>query len=169
MSILSEIADILHEDFKCKVNYFEEKDAKMKIDIDSNGCQCLIYKYDKNLSKEYKGGLFPFFAKNAGVCKVSDYIVFAERNKALFCILVELKRGRSQTFPQLKAAKEFVNFVINTVNRVKGKTYKPIIRLVSIHELKIRKKKTMARTVDYDQDSHFVMSSNQFVLKYFLI
>ena len=63
----------------------------------------------------------------------------------------------------------FCHVLKYTVNRVKGKTYKPIIRLVSIHELKIRKKKTMARTVDYDQDSHYVMSSNQFVLKYFLI
>lgn len=169
MSILSEIATILHDDFKCSANHFEEKDAHMKIDIDSNGCQCLIYKYDKKLGKEYKGGLFPFFAKNTGVCKVSDYIVFAERNNTLYCLVVELKRGKSQTLPQLKAAKEFVQYIINTVNRVKCKSYRPVIRLVSIHELKIRKKKTMAGTVDYDQDSHYIMKSNQFVLKYFLI
>lgn len=169
MSILSEIAEILHDDFKSRVNCFEEKDAKMKIDIDSNGCQCLIYKYDKKLGKEYKGGLFPFFAKNAGVCKVSDYIVFAEKKKTLYCLVIELKRGKSQTFPQLKAAKEFAQYIINTVNRVKGKSYKPKIRLVSIHELKLRKKKTMAGTIEYDQDSHYILKSNHFVLKYFLI
>lgn len=169
MSILSDIANVLHDDFKCRANYFEEKDADMKIDIDANGCQYLIYKYDKKLGKEFKGGLFPFFAKNSGVCKVSDYVVFAERNKTLYCLVIELKRGKSQTLPQLKAAKEFVQYIISTVNRVKGKSYNPVIRLVSIHELKIRKKKTLARTVDYDQDSHYIMKSNQFVLKYFLI
>lgn len=63
MSILSDIANVLHVDFKCRANYFEEKDADMKIDIDANGCQYLIYKYDKKLGKEFKGGLFPFFCQ----------------------------------------------------------------------------------------------------------
>ena len=169
MSIVNEIAAILHDDFKCKGKKFEEAEAGMKIDLDTEGCQCIIYKYDKKLGKQYKGGLFPFFAKKEGVCKISDYIVFAERNHKLYCLVIELKRGKSQTLPQLKAAKEFVRYVVNTLNRVNGKSYNPIIRLISIHEINIRKKKTQVTSIQYDANSHYNVKSNIFSLKYYLV
>ena len=167
--ILNELASILHDDFKCERVYFEEKEAGMKIDVDCDGCQCLVYKYDKKLDRQYKGGLFPFFAKNEGVCKVSDYIVFAERQGLLYCIIIELKRGASQTFPQLLAAKEFVKYIIATLNRVKKTSYTPIIRLVSIHGINIRKKKTQTSGVKYDEHSHCVVKSNRFIMKMYLV
>jgi hypothetical protein len=168
MPILNDIATILHEDFKCDRLLFEEKDAGMKIDVDSSGCQCIVYKYDKKLGKEYKGGLFPFFAKNEGVCKVSDYIVFAEHKRTLYCLIIELKKGKSQTFPQLLAAKEFVKYIVNTLNRVTKKTYTPKIRLISIHGINLRKKKTTMMEVQYDQNSHCIVKSNLFKVKLYL-
>lgn len=169
MTTFDEINNILHEDFKCKNFVFEEETNGMKVEIDNSGCKCAIYKYDKNLNKQYKGGLFPFFAKTKGVCSISDYIVFAEKNHKLYCLLVELKRGRSSTFPQLKASKEFVKFIINTLNRVYNKSYSPIIRLISIHEIRLRKKSTQERMIKYDENSHHDVKSNKFVIKYFLI
>lgn len=168
-TILTEIATILHNDFRCERMSFEEKEVGMKIDVDCDGCQCLVYKYDKQLDRQYKGGLFPFFAKNEGVCKVSDYIVFAERNGSLYCLIVELKRGNSQTFPQLKAAKEFVKYIIATLNRVKNTSYKPEIRLISIHGVNIRKKKTQVSGIKYDELSHYVVKSNRFTMKMYLV
>lgn len=169
MSILSELATILHNDFLCEKVCFKEKDAGMKIEVDNSGCQCLIYKYDKKLGKEYKGGLFPFFAKTEGVCKVSDYIVFSERKGVLYVLIVELKRGKAQTFPQLLAAKEFVKYVIATLNRVNETSYVPEIRLISIHGINIRKKKTQETGIKYDEQSHCCVKSNRFNLKMYLI
>lgn len=63
MPVLNDIDTILHSDFKCERIQFEEEDVGMKIDVNHNGCQCLFYKYDKKLSREYKGGLFPFLQK----------------------------------------------------------------------------------------------------------
>lgn len=62
-TILTEIATILHNDFRCERMSFEEKEVGMKIDVDCDGCQCLVYKYDKQLDRQYKGGLFPFCQK----------------------------------------------------------------------------------------------------------
>lgn len=168
-TILTEIATILHDDFKCERICFEEKEAGMKIDVDCDGCQCLVYKYDKKLDKQYKGGLFPFFAKNEGVCKVSDYIVFAERDGSLYCLIIELKRGFTHTYPQLLAAKEFVKYIIATLNRVKKTSYTPAIRLISIHGINIRKKKTQVSGIKYDKLSHCEVKSNRFVMKMYLV
>lgn len=113
--------------------------------------------------------VYSLFAKNEGVCKVSDYIVFAERNGSLYCLIVELKRGNSQTFPQLEAAKEFVKYIIATLNRVKNTSYKPEIRLISIHGVNIRKKKTQVSGIKYDELSHYVVKSNRFTMKMYLV
>lgn len=87
----------------------------------------------------------------------------------MYCLVVELKRGSAQTFPQLLAAKEFVKYVINTLNRVKKTSYNPQIRLISIHGINIRKKKTLESGVEYDENSHCDVKSNRFTLKMYLV
>lgn len=168
MKILNDIGYILHDNFKCKKNYFEEEDAKMQLPIKTEGCQFILYKFDKQLGKEYKGGLFPFFAKNKGVCKISDYILFAERENTLYVLVIEMKRGDEQTLPQLKAALAFAKYIIETVNRVKGTHYKPEIRLISIHDYKIRKKKTKENGVKYDKFNHYDVRSANFNVKLYI-
>ena len=64
MSNLEKINSILHSDLLCTTTVLEEKTVKMKIPIISTGCKSLLYKYDKELRKEYKGGLFPFLQKS---------------------------------------------------------------------------------------------------------
>lgn len=104
MSKLTNIEDLLDVSFKDDNKFFEEKSADMKMNVDYSKCKSIQYKFDKNLPKTYKGGLFPFFKKVEGVCKICDYILFAEKGRRVFCILIELKRGNSQSLPQLNAA-----------------------------------------------------------------
>ncbi len=166
---LSDIAYVLHDDFVSPGTDFIEKDAKMKISVDKDGCQCVVYKFDKKMSRDYRGGLFPFFAKNEGVCQICDYMVFALRDGQLYCLLIELKRGKAQTMPQLRAATLFAKYVVDTINPVCNKSYNPKYRLVSIHEIKLRKKGTGARGIKYDQENHCIVRSDKFPLKMYLI
>lgn len=170
MSKLSLINSILHSDFLCdRITELQEKDAGMSVSINATGCQYLLYKYDKELKREYKGGLFPFFAKEAGVCSVCDYILFAERSGKLYALIIELKKGKKPTLPQLNAAKCFVDFIISTLNRVKGISLNPEIRLISIHEYNVHKKSIKDRGVQYDKDGHYQFKQSKFEIKKFLI
>ena len=169
MSNLEKINSILHSDFLCTTTELEEKTVKMKIPIISTGCKSLLYKYDKELRKEYKGGLFPFFAKEQKVCSVCDYIIFAEAKGTLFVLIIELKRGKSQTLPQLKAARCFVDYIISTVNRVNEISIKPEIRLISVHEYNIPKKSIRDKGIKYDKDCHCQFKQRSFEIRKFLI
>lgn len=165
---VDDISEILHQDFFCKEGCFKEKSAKMQIDVSSAGCRSAIYKYDKELNRAYKGGLFPFFAKNKDVCKICDYIVFAERGGSQYIILIEMKKGKESTKKQLLAAEVFVQYVIGTLNRVKKVEYEPIIRKVSIHGDRVRKKRIKEYGVKYDEHSHYECMSKFFCLKSYL-
>lgn len=170
MSNLEKINNTLHEDSLCnKTTILEEGSVNMKIPIDSTGCKFLLYKYDKQLKKEYKGGLFPFFAKKKSVCSVSDYILFTETKGKLFILIIELKKGKDQTLPQLKASKCFVDYVINTINRIYNVSIIPQIRLISVHEYKLPKKKVKDRGVMYDKEFHCQLKDKKFEIRKFLI
>ena len=169
MSKLDLINSILHGDFSCTDNVLEEPSAGMKISITSIGCRFLLYKFDKTMKKEYKGGLFPFFAKNAKVCSICDYILFSEFNGKLFVLILELKKGKNKTRPQLEAAKCFVNYIISTLNRVNNMSISPEIRLISIHEYKIKKKPVGDRGVVYDKEGYYQFKQSKFEIRKFLI
>ena len=168
MKILNDIDYVLDDNFKCNDKYLEEKDEKMFIPINGDGCKFILYKFDKNLGKQYKGGLFPFLKKNKNVCKISDYILFAEKNGTLYILIIEMKKGKESTQPQLKAAYIFTKYIIETVNRVKGTKYIPQTRFISIHKYLIRKKKTKERGVKYT-NNHCDVKSNNFKLKLYLL
>lgn len=142
----------------------------MKVKLDTKGCQCQLYSFDKDLPREYRGGLFPFFNKKEGVCTVCDYTIFAQKGPKLYVVLLELKKSRQSTLPQLTAGKVFAEFIINTVNRTnKKKTkIKPHIRLVSIIEENIPKKGTKEKGVVYDKNNHSHLVSKVLKLREFL-
>ena len=168
MAFIEDITEILHQDFSCKANCFEEKSVKMCVQVDRTGCKSTVYKYDKELKREYKGGLFPFFEKRKDVCKICDYIVFAERDRQQYVILVELKRGSAATMQQLLAAELFAKYVVGTLNRVKKTAYEPNIRKVSIHGNRVRKKGTKEYGIKYDEHSHYICQSACFYLRSYL-
>jgi hypothetical protein len=171
MSNISNIEFVLNDSFLASdQGKFEEiqPDFTMQVPIKSDGCSYKSYKYDKSLPG-YSGGLFPFFKESPNVRKISDYIVFAERGTQFYILLLELKRGNCDTFPQLKAAKCFSNFIVNTVNRVKGAAISPQVRLISISEYRRTKKGTREKPVHYDCNSHTEFKDKNFRLKAFLI
>jgi len=69
--------------------------------------KALVYKFDVD------GRIFPFF-DNAKpfIHKTSDYVIFNEKENALFVFVVELKSRKLQSaYPQLLASEKFINFV----------------------------------------------------------
>ena len=60
MSKLSFIDYVLNPYFKINDNYLEEPSVPMKIDLIKEGCQSIVFQFDKQLEREYKGGIFPF-------------------------------------------------------------------------------------------------------------
>lgn len=168
MSKLKLIDNILHSDFIATNSKLEEPEVSMSIDVDKRGCNAVLYKFDKKLGKDYKGGLFPFFAKNKGVCKNCDYIIFAERKSKLTVLVIELKKGKQQTFPQLKAAECFVKYIIDTLNRINDMNLEVEIRKVSIHEIKLKKRSTKPKEIFFDDLNHCVFRNNKFYIASFL-
>jgi hypothetical protein len=170
MGNLDSIQHILNSQFlsKEKTKFVEEQDSfTMEIPIKSDGCQFLSYKYDKEL-KGFKGGLFPFFAQNKGVQKISDYVIFAEKGNQLYVLLVELKRGNASARPQLEAAKCFVSYIISSVKRVKNISIEPQLRCITISEFKRFKKSTQEKPIQYT-DNFTEFKGTIFRLRTFLI
>ncbi len=165
---ISEFDDILESYFKEAATAFVEPSQNMRIEIVSRGCTSVVYSFDKNLGAQFKGGLFPFFAKKKSVCSVCDYIVFAIVGGDLYALVVELKKGNGNTRIQLNAAECFVNYVIATLNRIKKQNLTCKIRKISIKNPKIRKKKTKMSIPKYDNDNHFFLESSKFYISSYL-
>lgn len=70
--------------------------------------------------------------------------------------------------PQIKAATIFTKYIIDTVNRVRGTSYKPQIRFISIHKYKIRKKNIKEKGIKYI-NNHCNVTSVNFNVKLYLV
>jgi len=161
MSNLALIDNVLNSDFKSKYNTLEETSANMSIDCVTDNCQSFIYNFDIQLDKTFSGGFFPFFSNTKGVKKRCDYIIFSELNGQLFALIIELKAGQQGAMPQLNAGECFVDYVIDTVNRVNKTSLTIEKRKISIREFE-RKKKTKLKEIEYDQDNHHFFEQNKF-------
>lgn len=168
MTNIDYFRNILNPIFISDESSLNEMKENMKIDLDKRGCNSILFKFDKDLGKEYKGGIFPFFNKGeAKVCKVCDYIIFAETAGNIFALLIELKKGKEGTNPQLKAGECFSNYVNATVNRVYDTQIKLIIRKIAIHEFKI-KRNTKPKPITYDENNMHHFRANKFFIKEYL-
>jgi hypothetical protein len=168
MSKIQHIDYVLNPDFKITSTELREDDASMKIDLIRERCLSLIFQLDKKLGANYRGGIYPFFnSRNKNVCKVCDYIIFAESNNTLYSLIIELKKGERDTKPQLKAGECFVDFVIDTVNRIFNMNYTINKRFVSVREFE-RKRKTKLRDIHYDENYHHFFDQNKLRIYTFL-
>lgn len=167
MSNLELIDNVLNEQFKNKTNYLEEKAVNMKIKCDTSCCRSFIFKFDIQLDRSYKGGFFPFFSNSKGVNKRCDYIIFSEIQGKLFALIIELKAGTKGSMPQLNAGECFVDYVINTVNRVNNKSLAIEKRKISIRNFRT-KRYTRVRDVKYDQHNHHTFQQTTFRIHSFL-
>jgi len=168
MSKIQLINDVLSPHFKSEEPNLAEESTSMSIELVKDRCTSIVFKLDKQLSSEYKGGIFPFFDRTKSkVCKVCDYIIFAEFKNTLFALIIELKKGNQDTGPQLKAGECFAQFVIATVNRVNNSNYQLEMRKVSIKEYR-RKRKTKIRDIEYDSKGHHVFDQQKLRVVSFL-
>jgi len=155
MSKLSFIDYVLNSDFKINDNYLEEPLVPMKIDLIKDGCRSIVFQLDKQLGREYKGGIFPFFdSSNSQVCTVCDYIIFSEYKNELFALVIELKKSSRGTLPQIRAGECFVDYVISTVNRINKTNYSIIKRRL--------------KEIEYDTNNHHFFNQNKMRIISFL-
>ena len=168
MSKLTDFINILNQDFISKDSFLSEPEAKMRINLNKQGCKSFIFVLDQKLSKDYKGGMFPFFNKSLKkVCKVCDYIIFAEKDGKLYSLVIELKKKQTTCNSQLDAGICFTNYIKDTVNRVNKKDYSLTIRKVVINRFK-GKNTTKYNGISYDLNGKAFFSSQTFFLKEFL-
>lgn len=157
MSKLAIIREILNESFKhSNQNCLSEKDT------DSKGKKFEVnYKIVKQQQIDfelfrYDEAALPFFKNITDLKKMCDYILFAEEGEYLYIFVIELKLGNLSAKKQLNAAKEFVQFIINSANRI-GKVidsnYK--IRKVRICDEMIKKRKLRGdKNILFDEDDY---------------
>lgn len=168
MSNINYFKNIFNEDFIYNESALSEPKENMSIELIKNGCVSFVFQFDKQLDKEYKGGLYPFFNRGESkVFKVCDYIIFSELKGKIYALVIELKKGKDATQPQLNAGVTFSNFVLNTVNRVYGKNFNLTIRKISIREYK-RKSKTKIKDIEYDSLNTHMFENKDFRIQAFL-
>lgn len=167
--MITNTINLLADRFRDTSGVLEEPAEKMKIPVILND-QSAVYSFDiaqkvGNLAKE----LFPFFKAIKGAHSMCDYMVFAQQAGKAYVLLVELKKGDSQTGPQLRAGKNFALFIISTYNRVYKKNLTPIIRMISVHNAKVIKKgTTKMKEVCYDAEGFADFKGNAFCIQEFL-
>lgn len=139
----------------------------MSIPIQADGVPYVSYKFDVDLSG-YRGGLFPFFSQKDGVRRISDYILFAERNNRIYGIMIELKKGKTDSIEQLEASKCLADYIIKTTFRVTKGTFDSRLRCITISEFHRIKKGTKEKPVQYIND-HAEFKGRTLKLKAFLV
>lgn len=137
------LIDLLDQKFLCKKDVFEEKNnqVKMTVPIVVDNVQYVLCSFDIQWEKG-SAGLFPFFTKKEKNHKICDYIMFCILNNQMYVLLVELKKGSEKVTDQLAAGECFAKFIVDTLNRVKGKNYSPVIRKIAIRDKHLRLKPT---------------------------
>ena len=164
--------DLLEQKFLCKKDVFEEKNnqVKMTVPIVVGNVQYVLCSFDIQWEKG-SVGLFPFFTKKENNHKICDYIMFCEKNqnKEMYILLIELKKGKEKVTDQLAAGECFAKFIVDTLNRVKGKNYTPVIRKIAIRDKHLRlKPTTQMKNVEYDESGFYTFKGSRFYVEQFL-
>ena len=161
---------LLDQQFLCKKDVFEEKNnqVKMTVPIVVDNVQYVLCSFDIQWEKG-SAGLFPFFTKKEKNHKICDYIMFCILNNQMYVLLVELKKGSEKVTDQLAAGECFAKFIVDTLNRVKGKNYSPVIRKIAIRDKHLRlKPTTQMKNVEYDESGFYTFRGSKFYVKQFL-
>lgn len=114
--MLNIIDKILNNKYKESSATMVEKshEVDMSVEIQSRkGKEFLLYKF---CEKSYKAD---HFARVEGLSKMCDYFLFVEDKKKLYVFAIELKKSSGASADkQLLAGECFINFIINTANRI---------------------------------------------------
>ena len=116
MKLIQLFEEILDNNFKVQPNgntydLKESSNPNYPITKLKKKGKALVYKFDVD------GRIFPFFDYTKSfINKSSDYIIFNEKENALFVFVVELKSNNPQNaHAQLYASEKFVNFISSMV------------------------------------------------------
>lgn len=157
MSKLEIIRNILHDNFK-----HPNQSQLSEIDYDHRGKRFEVtYKIVKQPQIEielyrYDETAFPFFKNIPNLKKMCDFILFAQEGNYLYIFVIELKLGNISAKKQLDAASEFVNYIINSANRI-GKNIDTNYRVkkIRICDEMIKKRKTSVnKTIFFDENDY---------------
>lgn len=120
MSNFEILHGIIHTDFLSKEQgYLEEckgkekKTMKLPIVCKKRDEEYLLYRFDPD-----ERNMFPFFSREKGLQCICDYIALVNKRNILYVLLIELKRGRSSSKKQLDASKCFMEYMVNTAERI---------------------------------------------------
>ena len=155
-------------------NRLEEKrdDFHMCVHINDTACNnYLSYSFDKtSKAKDKPTDLFPFFNKVEDAHKMCDYILFCPQDTMLYVLLIELKKGNKSTHQQLRAGRDFANFILATLRRMNQlNMLKPQYRFISLRANKSGKKTPVRpKQLKYSKRGHIEFSGSTFPLHAFL-
>ena len=88
----------------------------------------------------------------SGLKKICDYILFAEEGDYLFIFLIELKKGTESAKKQLNASQEFVNYIINSAQRI-GKA---IDEKIAFRQIRVSEKRISRRNLNEKDNFKYV-------------
>ena len=180
MNDYSFINQILNAKFLVKNQFLlEERKGNMQphevtIRQSLSNIEYKLYKFDENP--------YPFFSSGSSnstpklLQSFCDYIMVVNKDDIGTVMLIELKRGIDSPTHQLMAANTWLNFVLDTAERIKDKNnYKQFNknnvhrRLIAISaQVRKRKTKSFIHPRDIDESNIVPHDGNFFVPSYFI-
>lgn len=125
MSFLDDINRCIHSDARVdgkEKNYLVEERTRTKVQIKSDG-QYLLYDFEKIK------GLFPFFENDiAGLKSIADNVVFNSDERGNHWVFVIELKNKEVKPNQIYATKQFIDYIIKSINRACSKSYAPSVR-----------------------------------------
>ena len=164
------LKDLIQKQFFPKENSLSEVNdgVDMNIPIKADCLKYSLLSFDVPV-KRGEIGLFPYFKKKEGVCKMCDYVIFCEYQHRLYVLLIELKNGSEQVMPQLVAGECLARFIVGTLNRLEKKGYIATFRKIAVRNIHIKRKPTtQVCDVTYDSKGFCTFKGSSFYLKEFL-
>ncbi len=151
MGKLDIINKVLNQSYKDNSNEMKEHSREVVMDIkiqNRTGFKYALYRFCNSVYKA------DHFARVEGLQKMCDYFLFVEDRNILYVFIVELKNtSGSSALKQLNAGECFVNYIINSANRI-GES----IDLTDCRIRKIKAKKLVKRSikhnVEFDNDGY---------------
>lgn len=167
MSCLNDIKKCIHKSAIIEGvgrNFLEEKRTNTKVQLCTDGAY-LIYDFEK-----VKQPLFPFFERTEevkGLNVIADRVLFIEDSKnELWVFVIELKQSKGNPQPQLIATKQFVEFLLHSINRLCKTKYIPKVRGIGYSK---NFRPTTKPKNPYDKINNTYISGDKLILSNYLI
>ena len=167
---------ILSDKFRSSSKKVMIEDNVQKTSINDKGKGLVDYELYRFDSSDTSNDFLAFFDKSDNAPKhlraFCDYIMLAQVQDKFYVLLIELKSGDiSHATEQLRASELFVNYIKNTIERIKAANHKAddldtqsiIVRKIIVKKVKMRPPTNFTKSTDISiVDDHFVYKTNVF-------